>query len=110
MVDEDAQPFAVVEQRAQRLCPTVLVRQAGQFRLGVREQALDCLPELALRRVEGPCPAFESGVVMLQPFVVQPVDRRDPLDPSFAPMRQRLLAGRALDEVAPLVSPAPAEG
>ena len=89
----------------QRLCPTVLVRQAGQLRLGVREQALDRLGELALCRVEGPCLALEGGVVMLQPVVVQVVDERDLLDPFLAPFGQRHLAGRALDEVASLMCP-----
>ena len=106
IVDEDTQPFAVVEQRVQRLCPTVLVRQAGQLRLGVREQAFDRLGELAPCRVEGPCLALEGGVVMLQPVVVQVVDERDPLDPFLAPFGQRHLAGRALDEVASLMCPA----
>ena len=37
----------------------------------------------------------ESGVVMLQPRLVQPVDLRDPLDPSLAPAPEPHMAGRA---------------
>ena len=59
-----------------------LVRQGGQLPFGVREQAVDRLLQLALRRVELRRLAFEPGVVMPQPRLVQPVDRRDPLDPS----------------------------
>ena len=46
---------------------------------------------------------------MLQPLLVQPDDRREPLDPPLAPLPQLHLAGGALDEVAPLVDPAPAQ-
>ena len=47
---------------------------------------------------------------MLQPRLVQAVDRRDPLDPTLAPLRQPHLAGSALDKVSPLVAPAPCKG
>ena len=63
----------------------------------------------ALRRVEGRCLAFETGIVMLQPRLVQPEDVRDPLDPTPAPSGEPHMAGRTLDEVAPLVAPAPAQ-
>ena len=86
-----------------------LGRQGGKLPFGVREQAVDRLLQLALRRVELRRLAFEPWVVLLEPRLVQPVDRCDPLDPFPAPLRQLRLAGRTLDEVAPLVHPAPAQ-
>ena len=50
------------------------------------------------------------GVVVLQPRVVQPVDRRDALDPSLAPVRQSHLAGRALDKIAAHMGPTECKG
>ena len=47
---------------------------------------------------------------MLQPRLVQPVDLRDPLDPSPAPARQSHLAGRALDKIAAHMGPAECKG
>ena len=47
---------------------------------------------------------------MLQPRLVQPVDRRDPLDPSLAPVRQSHLAGRALDKIAAHMGPTECKG
>ena len=101
----------MLEQRAQRLALARLGRQVGQLRFALREQVLDGLLQRGLRRVERGRLAFESasGVVMLQPLLVQPDDRRKPLDPSLAPLPQLRLASRTLDEVAPLVDPAPAQ-
>ena len=58
LVDEDAQPLAVVEKRAQRLGPARPVRQSGQFRFGGCEQLVDRL--LRARRAPHRTPA--SGV------------------------------------------------
>ena len=44
---------------------------------------------------------------MLQPHLVQPVDLRDPLDPSPAPAGEPHMPGRAVDERAPLMGPTP---
>ena len=53
-VDEHAQPFAMVQQRAQRPALARLVRQADQLPGGLREQAVERLLQRALRRVERP--------------------------------------------------------
>ncbi len=106
-VDEDAQARAVVHQRAQRLGPERFRRQAGQLRLGVGEQPVDRLLQRALRRIERRGLVFETGVVMLQPRPVQPVDLRDPLDPSLAPAGEPHMAGSAVDEGSALVRPTP---
>ena len=47
---------------------------------------------------------------MSQPRLVQAVDRRDPLDPSLAPVRQSHLAGRALDKIAAHMGPTECKG
>ena len=91
-------------QGAQRLAFARGVGQGGQLRVG--EQALDRLSKIVLRRVERRCLKFEPGVVMLQPCVVQPEDLRDPLDLSLTPLRQPLLAGRAVDKVPANMRPA----
>ena len=75
----------MVYERAQRLGPERFGRQPGQLRLGVGEQAVDRLPQSALRLMERRGLVFETGVVMLQPRPVQPVDLRDPPDPYLAP-------------------------
>ena len=62
-----------------------LVRQAGEFPRGLREQAVERLLQCALRCVERRRLALDPGVVMLQPRLVQAVERRDQLDPSLAP-------------------------
>ena len=63
-----------------------------------------------LRRVERRRLALDHGVVMSQPRLVQAVDRRDPLDPSLAPVRQSHLAGRALDKIAAHMGPTECKG
>ena len=83
-----------------------LVRQAGEFPRGLREQAVERLLQCALRCVERRRLALDPGVVMLQPRLVQAVERRDQLDPSLAPLRQFHLAGRALDKIPAHVGPA----
>ena len=107
LVEEDAQPLAMLEQSAQRLGLARTVRQAGQLRFGVHEQALDGGLQGSLRRVEGRRLALEcaSRVVMVQPLLVQPVDTRDPLDPAIAPGTEPGMADHAPEEVAPLVDP-----
>ena len=95
----------MVDERAQGLALARLVGQAGELPLGLREQAVERLLQRALCRVERRRLALKPGAVMLQPRLVQAVDRRDPLDPSPAPFRQADLAGRALDKIAPLMRP-----
>ena len=89
--------------------PARSVRHAGQLRFGVCEQLVDRLLQFGVRRIERRRLAFEreSGVVMLQPRIVQPVDLRDPLDPSSAPPGEPHMPGRAVDKAAPLMGPAP---
>ena len=77
---------------------------------GLREQAVERLLQRALRRVERRRLALDHGVVMSQPRLVQAVDRRDPLDPSLAPVRQSHLAGRALDKIAAHMGPTECKG
>ena len=76
----------------------------------VRKQALDlrfqCAPALAVNAAVW---RSMSGVVMLQPRLVQLVDRRDPFDPFLAPAGEPCLTGRTMDEVAALMRPAPTE-
>ena len=113
-VDEDAQPLAMVDERAQGLALARLVGQAGELPFGLREQAVERLLQRALCRVERRV-WRSSPAVMLQPRLVQAVDRRDPLDPSPAPFRQAEPAAhsihRAVDEANRTQgSPAPREG
>ena len=100
----------MVQQRAQRPALARLVRQADQLPGGLREQAVERLLQRALRRVERRRLALDHGVVMSQPRLVQAVDRRDPLDPSLAPVRQSHLAGRALDKIAAHMGPTECKG
>ena len=85
-----------------------LFGRSASSRFALREQVLDGLLQRSLRRVERGRLSIESksGAVMLQPFPVQPAERREPLDPSLAPSPQLHLVGGALDEVAPLADPA----
>ncbi len=108
-VDEDAQPLAMVEKGAQRPGLARMVRQGGQFRFGLREQALDRLVQLARRRPERRRLTFAAGVVQFKPLPVQAVDRRDPPDPSLAPFLQPRLARRSLDKIAALMTPTVSE-
>ena len=75
----------------------------------MREQAVELYFERALRGRERLRLALRSGVVINQPGLAQAVDRRDALDPPLTPARQVRIAGRAFDEVAPLMGPAEAE-
>ena len=59
LVDEDAQPLAVVEKRAQRFGPARPVRQSGQFRFGGCEQLVDLLLQPGVRDVERRRLSFE---------------------------------------------------
>lgn len=59
---------------AQHLAFTCGVRQCGQFRFGVCEQAHDRFLKIVLRRAEPPYLKFGPGFVVLQPFDVQPED------------------------------------
>ena len=94
----------MVQQRAQRPALARRVRQAGQLPFAASANR----PSSA--SFSAPCAASNAGVwrlivtgvVMSQPRLVQAVDRRDPLDPSLAPVRQSHLAGRALDKIAAL--------
>ena len=79
--------------------------QRYDFPRGLREQAVERLLQCALRCVERRRLALDPGVVMLQPRLVQAVERRDQLDPSLAPLRQFHLAGRALDKIPAHVGP-----
>lgn len=63
LADEDAQSLAMFRQGAQRLAFARGVRQGGQLRFGVGEQALDRLFQIALRRVERRCLRFEPKAV-----------------------------------------------
>ena len=85
-------PSRWFDERAQGLALARLVGQAGELPFGLREQAVERLLQRALRRVERRRLALKPGAVMLQPRLVQAVDRRDPLDPSPAPFRQADLA------------------
>ena len=76
----------MIEERAQRLALAGLVRQGGEFTLGLREQGVDRPIQRGLHRVERRRLMLEAGVVVAEPRAVQPVDFRDPLDPSFAPL------------------------
>ena len=87
-----------------------LVGQAGELPFGLPEQAVERLLQRALCRVERRRLALKPGAVMLQPRLVQAVDRRDLLGPSPAPFRQADLAGRALDKIAPLMRPTERKG
>ena len=104
-VDEDAQPLAMVDERAQRPGFARVARQGCQFRLGVGEQVVERLLQFARALPERRLLAFAAGVVMFQPRLVQPEDPGDPLDPCLAPLRQPFLAGRAVDKIAARVAP-----
>jgi len=108
MVDEHAQPLAVVQQRAQGLGLRRGFRKLPQLALGFREQRGDRALQLGLRRLE-PRRREPAGIEAAEPDGVQPVDLRDPVDPFVAPLRQLRPPGRALQEIAPGVSPAEAQ-
>ena len=109
LVDEHAQPLAVIDQRAQRLGPARGVRQPCQLRLGVGEQAGERRFQRALRRVELPRLCLANRGVMRQTCIVEPVELRDALDPSLAPAPEPDMAGGTVEEGTSLVRPAPAQ-
>ena len=110
-VDEHAQPFAMASAASAAPCPGAPGR-AGRPTPG---RPPSNRPSSA--SFNAPCAAsnaerlaLDHGVVMSQPRLVQAVDRRDPLDPSLAPVRQSHLAGRALDKIAAHMGPTECKG
>ena len=74
-----------------------------QLLCGGGEQALDPAFERPLCGFK----RFQTGFVMRQPLLVQPVYPGDVTEPCLAPLRQFHLPGGAVDKIAPLVTPTP---
>ena len=91
----------MVQQGAERPALAGLVREAVEFPSRRREQLPERALQFAMRRRERRVPmiGIETGVVLFQPRPVQPVKPRDAPGPAPLPLRRRLVAGRALDEI-----------
>ena len=97
----------MVQQGAERPALAGLVREAVEFPSRRREQLPERALQFAMRRRERRVPmiGIETGAVLFQPRPVQPVKPRDAPGPAPLPLRQRLVAGRALDEIPSRVDP-----